>query len=205
MVQGNAAERMPGKPRRSGRITEFRVLGPVEVVIDGRPVSILASRQEIVLTLLVLDVNHVVSAVRMIDALWGDNPPRTAKTQVHITISALRRLLGDDVISSRPPGYLIKAAKEAVDLTRFESLVAQAAGAAAAHRLFEAVELLRAALALWRGEPMEGVDSKVVQAAAIGLRSGEYRCCRIAWISNSSLVCIMSSSANWLQSRPSIR
>src|SRR5690242_3537962 len=102
---------------------EFKLLGPVEIVIDETPVAIGASRQEIVLALLLLEANHVVSVSRIIDALWGESPPKTARSQVQITVSALRQLLGDDVIVTRPPGYLMKANQESLDLERFRQLV----------------------------------------------------------------------------------
>jgi len=68
---------------------EFGALGTLEVTVGGIPVA-LAPRQEVVLALLLLEADNVVSVDRMVDALWADDPPRTARSQVHITISALR-------------------------------------------------------------------------------------------------------------------
>jgi len=148
---------------------EFRLLGPVEVVIDGKQVTIAASRQKIVLAVLLSEANHVVSVDRMIDALWGSNPPRTAKSQVQITVSALRQVFGDQVIVTRPPGYLIQVPTEALDLARFEALAERASAAAADGRVREAVAGLREALALWYGQAGAGMESAVVQAAATRL------------------------------------
>lgn len=145
---------------------EFRLLGPVEAVIAGNPVSIAANRQKIVLTVLLLEAGHVVPVARLIDAMWGCEPPRTARSQVQITISALRQLLGDDVIVTRPPGYLIQLPPDALDLARFESEVAAAAIADAPA---EAVRQLRHALSLWRGNAAAGVEGAIVEAAAIRL------------------------------------
>src|SRR5581483_7595115 len=125
---------------------EFRLLGPLEVVVDGSVVPVRAPRQEILLGLLLLEANRVVSIDRLIDALWARQPPRTARAQVQITVSSLRHLLGDDVITTRPPGYLIRAPAQALDLVRFDSLVASGASAAAGQRFAEAAEHLRAAL-----------------------------------------------------------
>jgi DNA-binding SARP family transcriptional activator/tetratricopeptide (TPR) repeat protein len=119
--------------------------------------------------MLLLQANHVVSVDRLIDELWGDAPPRTAKTQVMIIISALRRLLGKEIIVTQPPGYCIKISDEAIDLYRFNNLVASGGQAATERRLPEAARLLRSALALWRGPAMEGMASNVIRAAATQL------------------------------------
>jgi DNA-binding SARP family transcriptional activator len=150
---------------------EFRLLGPLEVVVDGSAVAVpvWASRQEILLGLLLLEANRVVSMDRLIDALWSGRPPRTARAQVQITVSSLRHLLGDDVITTRPPGYLIQVPAQALDLARFDSLVASGASAAAAQRFAEAADCLRAALALWRGTALEGVESELVRTATVRL------------------------------------
>jgi DNA-binding SARP family transcriptional activator/tetratricopeptide (TPR) repeat protein len=147
---------------------EFRLLGPVEIVIDQQPEAVAAARQEIVLVMLLLQAEHVVSVDRLIDGLWADHPPRTAKSQVMITISALRRRLGQDIIVTQPPGYCIQVQAGDIDLNRFNDLTA-AGGAAAGRQPAEAVRLLRQALGLWRGPAMEGVASEVVRAAATQL------------------------------------
>ncbi len=149
---------------------EFRLLGPVEVVKDGNLQAIVAGRQEIVLALLLLEANHVVSIDRLIDALWGDRPPRTSKSQVQITVSTLRQFLGDhDLIVTRPPGYLLRVDDEHLDLARFRSLVARGRRAAGEQRVPEAVADLRSALGLWRGLAMDGIQSEVIRSAATGL------------------------------------
>lgn len=147
---------------------ELGVLGTLEVVVNGMPVTP-APRQEVVLAMLLLEADKVVSVDRMVDALWADNPPRTARSQVHITISALRRILGEGVIVTRPPGYAIRVPDGALDLARFTGLVADAASLSAQQRLPQAVQCLRAALDLWRGPAMEGLDSPAIQAAATRL------------------------------------
>ena len=147
---------------------EFGVLGTLQVVVNERRVT-LAPRQEVVLALLLLEADNVVSVDRMVDSLWADDPPRTARSQVHITISALRRIVGEGVIVTRPPGYSIQVPDGALDLARFNGLVADAAGLTAQQRLPEAVRSLRSALELWRGSSLEGMDSPVIQAAATRL------------------------------------
>ncbi|WP_165966398.1 BTAD domain-containing putative transcriptional regulator [Actinomadura sp. 7K507] len=131
--------------------------------------TIAASRQQITLALLLLEAGHVVSVERIMDALWDGDPPRTAKSQVQITISALRRLLGESVIVTRPPGYLIKTPAEAIDLVRFEELTTRASRAAGEQRFAEAVGDFREALALWRGPALEGLQREAIQSAATRL------------------------------------
>jgi len=148
---------------------EFRLLGTIEVVINDKAVTIAAPRQQIALALLLLEAGHVVSVDRMIDAIWGDQPPRTARSQVQITVSALRRLLGESVIATRPPGYLIKVSPEHIDVACFERLTASATSAIGEQRVDEARRGLRAALALWRGAALDGVESEPVKTAATRL------------------------------------
>src|SRR5215468_5088664 len=149
---------------------EFRLLGPFEVVRDGTPAGIGAARLRTVLAMLLLASNRTVAVSRLIEAVWDEDPPRTAKSQVHICVSALRRQLsgagGGSPIATRPSGYLISVPDDAVDVRRFEVLVAEAA---AQQPPEQAVKRLRAGLALWRGPAADGVCSRVVQVAATRL------------------------------------
>ena len=129
---------------------EFRMLGPLEVLADGKPVS-LPRKQRALLALLVLHVGEVVSTDRLIEELWAGKPPATAKDALQNYVSQLRKVLGADVIATRDPGYLLQAQREQVDVGRFEALVADARETEdAATR----AGVLRQALALWRGTPL---------------------------------------------------
>src|SRR5438034_640498 len=75
------------------------------------------------LALLLLDVNRVVSTDRIVDALWGEEPPRTAATSLQNFVSQLRKLLGSDVVVTKPPGYQLRVEPEQLDLERFTRLV----------------------------------------------------------------------------------
>jgi len=156
-----------------GGETDFRLLGPLEILRDGRLVDIGAARQQIVLAMLLLGSNRIVPVSRLIEALWDDDPPPTAKSQVQICVSALRRQVtgadGGSPIVTRPAGYLISVPDDALDVRRFEVLVANGVAAAADERPEEAVQQLRAGLALWRGPAVAGVESRVVQVAATRL------------------------------------
>ncbi len=119
---------------------EFRILGPLEATAGGEPLQLGGARQRAVLALLLTRPNEVVSTDRLVDQLWGAQPPRTALNTIQYYVSQLRKLLGVDRIVTRPPGYLIRVEPGELDLQRFEALLAQ-----------DDVEALREALALWRG------------------------------------------------------
>jgi predicted ATPase/DNA-binding SARP family transcriptional activator len=103
-----------------------------------------------VLALLLLNANRVVSRERLIDELWGDDPPETARAMVQVYVSRLRKLLPKGTLVTRPPGYLLEVDPEHVDLTRFERLLGEARHA----EPDSAARLLREALQLWRGPPL---------------------------------------------------
>jgi DNA-binding SARP family transcriptional activator len=133
---------------------EFAVLGPVEVRNDGRAIPIGRGKQRTLLALLVLNAGRVVPAARLIDELWGEDPPATAATALQVYVSRLRKALGGNAIATREPGYVVDVARDAIDLFRFERIVREARAAEPER----AVVLLREALALWRGPPLADVD-----------------------------------------------
>src|SRR6476661_10431009 len=96
--------------------------------------------------MLLLHREEVVPGARLIDALWGEEPPGTAQNALHGHVSALRKLIGADRIRTRPPGYLLQVAAGELDVARFESLVAQARERGDPG---ERSASLREALALW--------------------------------------------------------
>jgi DNA-binding SARP family transcriptional activator len=126
---------------------EFRILGPLEVDGPGGPVALGGQRQRALLAALALQAGRVVPTERLVDQLWGEEPPRTATTSLQNAISRLRRALGEELIETRAPGYVLRADPEWIDATRFERLLRAARGAVARERR----ELLEQALALWRG------------------------------------------------------
>jgi DNA-binding SARP family transcriptional activator len=145
---------------------EFRILGPLEVLSAEAPISLGGPRQRAVLAILLLNANRVVSIDRLADELYGGEPPATAVTQVQRQVSDLRKLLGP-VIETRPPGYLVRAGGDTLDLSRFERL-AEAAGSALTHGACDrAAALLREALALWRGPPLSDLAYEPFAAAPV--------------------------------------
>ncbi len=132
-----------------------RLLGPVDVCADGvcQPVSGL--RRKAVLAVLALHRGEAVSTDKLGDVLWGDQPPATAQDTLQRHVSHLRGVLGNPAaIVARPPGYLLDPALADTDAAEAGRLIRD--GATASDRAHE--QLLRDALALWRGPALAGLD-----------------------------------------------
>jgi DNA-binding SARP family transcriptional activator/tetratricopeptide (TPR) repeat protein len=151
---------------------EFCLLGSLEASFDGELVELRSNRLRVVLAFLLLHVGRVVPVWRLVDALWDDDPPVTAKGQVQTCISALRHLLAEfgagGLVSTSPAGYTIQVPHGSLDVVNFAELTARAR-AEADQRAEEAVQGFRAALALWRGRAAEDVRSRLVQTMAARL------------------------------------
>jgi predicted ATPase/DNA-binding SARP family transcriptional activator len=147
---------------------EYRILGPLELVDGGRPVTLSARKQRALLLCLLLRANEAVSTDGLIDALWGEDAPSSAAKLVQVYVSQLRRSLGAGAIETCPPGYLIRVAPEQVDAARFERLLAEGRAAMAAANATLAASLFRRALALWRGPALEAIDDADFAAAEAG-------------------------------------
>src|SRR5437588_6862505 len=110
----------PAPPR-----LEIRLLGPVELTTGGLPVPLGRLKQRALLALLALNANRVVSTDRLVDALWGENPPPTAPVALYGLVSALRKLLEPDsagVLVTKAPGYMLALPDDQIDVGRFERL-----------------------------------------------------------------------------------
>src|SRR5689334_1870825 len=139
---------------------EFRVLGPLEVEVDGRAASLGGPKQRALLAALLLDAGRVVATERLIDAVWGEAPPATARHSVEVYVSRLRSALADEagvLLGTRQPGYVLRIDRDQLDLSRFEDLVAEGRAALAEDDPERAAARLREALALWRGAPLADV------------------------------------------------
>jgi len=134
-------------------VDEFRLLGPLEAVVDGRPVPLAAAKQRALLAFLLLHRNQVVSTDRLIDELWADDPPAGATKTLQVYISQLRKALGAERLVTRAPGYLLRIEPGELDLERFEQLAAEAREQLASGDAASARDGLREALQLWRGPP----------------------------------------------------
>src|SRR5215208_707557 len=102
---------------------EFRILGPLEVWDEGAEVSPAAPKPRALLAVLLLHPNEVVPADRLIDELWGGDSRERAAAALRVNVSRLRKALPQDVLATRPPGYVIRIEPDALDLHRFERLV----------------------------------------------------------------------------------
>lgn len=137
--------------------TDYRLLGPVEAWRAGRRLSLGGPKPRALLAALLLEPGRVVSVDALIDAIWGERPPDTARSLIQSYVSALRRALSAEAIETRPPGYLIHADATLVDRVEFERLAVRGRQAAAEGDHGAAARLLGDALALWRGPALGGI------------------------------------------------
>jgi peptide/nickel transport system substrate-binding protein len=136
---------------------EFRVLGPVEVLQDGRELPLGGPKQRVLLALLLLRANETVSRDQLIDGLWGERPPPSAAHTLDSQVSRMRKTLGEGRLVTRTPGYLLRVEPGELDLDRFERLYRRGHEALIRGAATEAADALRSALALWRGPALVNV------------------------------------------------
>ena len=144
------------------------ILGPVEASVDGHPVALGGAKQRAVLAMLGLEANRAVTADRLIEGLWGEQPPPSAANMVQNYVWRLRRSLAGDggaEIVTRGRGYELRIDRELVDVCRLERLVSEAARAAEAGEPGNGAA--REALALFRGDPLADVADEPFAVAEI--------------------------------------
>jgi predicted ATPase/DNA-binding SARP family transcriptional activator len=148
---------------------EFGILGPLEVRNGPDLVRVPGAKERALLADLLVHAGRVVSADRLVEDLWGDDPPGNPVNTLQGRVSALRRALGPGgagLVVTRPPGYVLEVEAGQVDAARFERLVAEAGRAAGA----AAARLLEEALGLWRGPALaEFADQPWARAEAARL------------------------------------
>jgi DNA-binding SARP family transcriptional activator len=160
---------------------EIRILGPLEVVVEGDPVDLPSGKARLLLAALVVHANQVVSTDRLFEFLWHDQPPDSAANTLQTYVAHLRRSLEPEraprqrsrLLLTREPGYLLAVDRDQIDAVRFERLVGEARqvlGGAPE----QAAALLHAALSLWRGEPLADFGFEPFAQAEI-TRLGELR------------------------------
>jgi DNA-binding SARP family transcriptional activator len=144
---------------------DIRVLGPVEILADARRLDLGHARQRAVLAVLVVELNQVVPAEWLIDRVWGEEPPGSARNLIHGYVGKLKMALaraGEPGVSlsRQPGGYVLGADSDLVDLFRFRRLVGEAARADGR----VTAGMLQAALALWSGDAFTGLTSQWLDA-----------------------------------------
>ena len=145
------------------------MLGPVDARVDGVSAR-LAPQPRAVLAMLLLQAGQVVPSARLVDGLWGDDPPATAANILQGYVSQLRKALGRDLLETREPGYAIHVGRDALDLHRFERLATDGGRALENGQAPAAAERLREALALWSGDALADVaEGDVLRPAAARL------------------------------------
>ncbi|MFJ7205912.1 BTAD domain-containing putative transcriptional regulator [Streptomyces sp. NPDC098789] len=149
----------------------FRVLGSLDISADGTPVNLTGARQRTIMSMLLLAPNRIVSVDTLADAVWDGNPPATARNQIAICVSALRKTLKaavgvEDVLVTSHPGYMLFAAEHRIDAVEFEELAELGREAARGGRAEEACGHFGDALAMWRGPALEGITTERVAAGA---------------------------------------
>jgi flavin reductase (DIM6/NTAB) family NADH-FMN oxidoreductase RutF/DNA-binding SARP family transcriptional activator len=130
---------------------EYRLLGPLEARDEGRHVHLGGAKPRALLALLLLDAGRTVSSTRLVDELWGEDAPASARKMVQINVSHLRKVLPPGVLRTDAAGYRVQIDPETLDLGRFERLAGEGRAALAAGDHDAAAERLAEALALWRG------------------------------------------------------
>jgi YVTN family beta-propeller protein len=143
---------------------EFRILGPFEVLADGRPLSLGPGKERALLAVLLLYRNERVSTERLIDLVWDESPPESAPKMIQIYVSRLRRTLADaggrdQRLVTQTTGYRLRVEPAEFDLDRFERVCGEGRKALAAGDATLAAATLREALSLWRGPPLADVPA----------------------------------------------
>jgi DNA-binding SARP family transcriptional activator len=134
-------------PPGTTRELEFRLLGPLEVAERDAQLPLRGQKQRALLAIMLIHAGEVLATDRLVDLLWGEHPPRTATTSLQNFVAQLRKVLPPDLLVTKPSAYQLRVSPDQIDVRRFERLVREAKAENPSRR----VELLRDALALWRG------------------------------------------------------
>jgi DNA-binding SARP family transcriptional activator len=142
----------------------------VEVYFGHRPVQLGGVKPRTLLAALVLENGRVVTTSRLVDVVWGEDPPDTARSLIQTYVSTLRKSFASHgatrVIATRPPGYVLQPGDAFVDVDVFTRLVADAKDQAGSGDLSAAAQSLREAIALWRGKALSGLEGSLLAGEA---------------------------------------
>lgn len=166
---------------------EYRILGPLEVIGPGGPIEIGSARQRAILAVLALHAGETISSDRLIEEVWGDNPPPGAHHTLGVHVSGLRRTIGTDRVETHPNGYRLRSEGSDIDLRRFEALLSEASRALDEGDPHAAAARFAAGLALWRGPALGDLDATATRAERT--RLDELRALALARRIEADLAC----------------
>ena len=152
----------------------YLLLGPLEADVDGREARLGGPKQRATLALLLCHPSTVVPASRLVDGLWGEDPPASAPNLVQGYVSGLRKALGRDAIETRGGGYVVHVGRDALGLQRFERLAHEGSIALEREDPTAAAASLSEALGLWRGPALADLADEPALIVVIA-RLGELR------------------------------
>ncbi|HEY1359391.1 MAG TPA: BTAD domain-containing putative transcriptional regulator [Thermoleophilaceae bacterium] len=167
---------------------EFRILGPVEALVGADSVPLGPPKQRALLAALLLARGAVVSRERLVDGLWGSDPPASAVESLQVYVHKLRRALGSGRIETSGSGYRVPLDDAQLDLARFERELEGGRRTLAAGDAAEAADCLRAALALWRGPALADLP-RDAPTAAEAERLEELRLAALELWNDAELAC----------------
>ena len=146
---------------------DFRILGPLDVRDGDQAVELAGGKQRALLALLIVNANETVSTDRIVEELWGEQSPQTASKVIQNHVSQLRRGLGEGLLVTEGSGYRLRIDPGSLDVDRFEELLADGRSALEQGDAESAADVLRQALALWRGTPLADVSFEPFAQAEI--------------------------------------
>ena len=150
----------------------INLLGPIEIIDHGERIRLVGNGQRIVIASLAAEHGKIVPVERLVMALWGNNPPPSARTKVQAHVCAVRQAIGCGVrdasspLLTIPPGYMLSGEDTETDVAKFDALAARGSAAADAGQMDMASALLGDALTLWRGPAFADVIAPLVRDAA---------------------------------------
>ena len=153
----------------------FSLLGPLTAAVDGTPIELGGQKRRALLAALLLKADGVVTRDDLIDALWGEDPPDTARNTLQVYVSQLRKLLPEGLLETTPAGHRLAIDPGAVDVFEFERLTQAGRSALTIGDAAGAAETLRRALDLWRGSPTDLPQLEVLRLEELRLTALEDR------------------------------
>jgi DNA-binding SARP family transcriptional activator len=150
----------------------IKLLGPLEIVDHGRRIRLVGNGQRVVIASLAVEQGKIVPVERLVMALWGNNPPASARTKIQAHVCAVRQAIGRGVhdagspLLTIPPGYILSEEDTETDVAKFDALATQGSAAADSGQPDTASALLGDALALWRGAAFADVIAPSIRGTA---------------------------------------